>query len=295
MIIDKSDYNRIFIKQEFELIEINGDKFFKSLGNKNAVVIQKESERLLDCNPDNFYDPWQHLQDSKNNGKIKPPYVEFANLPYNEMELLKYANNRGIPSSLTAIQEYGLQDVVSLEDQNGLYRLDDFQQDILKMKTILLLRYLLTMPDNEFKTSPLLSEHIDLCDFYLGKKVSRNLKEELIHTGSKWLMKIALQDGINKELQGISPTVFISQTGSSFESILLYKNFKQALYATLVDDITTPSAICADIKCRKSFTVDHKGKIYCSKKCGLRVAQQEYQDRHRVNGGSDYGKEKQQN
>ncbi|MBI5192138.1 MAG: hypothetical protein HZA08_01710 [Nitrospirae bacterium] len=287
----KSYYSKIFVKQRFELDESEyGEWCFMAMMEYQGK-------------PEGVYNPWQQLQDSKKSKKVVPPYIEFASLdPENTEELLNYANNRGIPSSAPDIIGHSLDYTASriaLENKcdgmsPDMYFLKDFCKDILKMKALLFLIHSLTISEDLLKID---SERLGnilqcICQLNeLGKRESKILEKRMIEDVSflKYNIESSLQKVFDDELKGLQPTFNILPTGK-LEGCLLYKNLKQALYATLFDDITTPVSICADPKCRRFFTIDHKGKMYCSKRCAYRVSQQNFQNRKRINGDSNHGK-----
>ena len=298
---NKSHYN-IFVTHTFELKEIEGELSFKAvrIPTKLILTYDKDGAQILFSSQSEYYDPFEHRMTSKEKSSVMPPYIEFANLDINDLNsMLNYANTRGIPGSPTAAEEYlpsGVLDEKILYDITGttqkiersglithppIYPLWKFKKDILKMRAVLDLKKII-----EDNFSPELLQRYSLLCFEAGinsHKMQENRFKRKFPNNRKIFRsfpEIVFKEAINQELSGIWP--MIESRNENIWSILLCKNLKQALYLTLYNDITIPTATCADPKCGKYFNIDHKGKIYCSPYCGTKVARRKhYWDKER--------------
>ena len=309
---NKSHYN-IFVTHTFELKEIEGELSFKAvrIPTKLILTYDKDGGQILFSSQSEYYDPFEHRMTSKEKSSVMPPYIEFANLDINDLNsMFNYANTRGIPGSPTAAEEYlpsGVLDEKLLHDLTAttqkielsglitpppVYPLWKFKKDILKMRAVLNLKKII---EGNFPPE-LLQRYKLLCS-----EAGVNSHEFEVNRNNRKIFRsfpeIAFKEAINQELSDIWP--MIESRNENIWSILLCKNLKQALYLTLFNDITIPTATCADPKCGKYFNIDHKGKIYCSPSCATKVARRKHywkMERPKrlaqTKGGSSHGKTK---
>lgn len=234
------------------------------------------------------YDPSQHVQKIMEKGCYNtfPPYVEFANLDYDDdQQLLEYANQKGIPTNRNQIFEKDLGgeighylkkselDLTFLYKQcrgiseeklkkeklyDKIYPMDWFRKEIQEMKFVLDLK---TIADNPKG----LVHVVRIGDGKARRYTSLGVKDALRLILNKKIseIKITLVDFCSSDKKGKEP-LFLMMYKS--------KDLLQALYANLLEDISLKTSKCADPKCGKYFTVTHTGKIYCESYCGVKVA-----------------------
>lgn len=220
-----------------------------------------------------LYDPMKQLNDSKTFKDMQPPYIEFANLdPENPQKLLEYANTHGIPPSQVYDGQVPKGNLIP-----SPYSIKKFRQEINKMRLFLEVKAIVA-GDQSLKETPkfdaILSDLKALViDRVTEKPHGKKVKETINKISKREELAAMLFSLINRELKGVSMRIN-ARPGQKhiFERTFQSSCLLQALYATLAEDIASPIQKCADPKCGEFFLAHHQGKMYCSPKCGVRVA-----------------------
>lgn len=220
------------------------------------------------------YDPFRQLERSKVDDTLAP-YVEFSNLdPDDPQKLLEYANTHGLPDSPAV--DYSEIELYRDSEQELLQFLRQFQlsQDLLPYsveklkKEVLQMRMIL-----EIK-----SVSKDNSSSSAAKVIDKHIKRGTLIGNRSKSAAILIRGFIERKLRGTSVTMKIPVKDGdfSFERLYRYRNLRQALYLTLLDDIASPVQKCANPKCNKYFAVTRKGKLYCETYCGVKVARRKF-------------------
>lgn len=239
------------------------------------------------------HNPFKQAEESKMNDTL-PPYIEFANLDYNdEKALLKYANKKGVPHNPSEFYEkkaginfgafrendthtwsydywveaFGGMSFKSICKFGGraasclIYPVNLFMEEVKKMRRVLKLKGLSEDPKNYGIGFPVDDINGSRAVYYDKRRAA-----------------VEVCSVVSRELEGAKLSLWEGYDASDEEGnpvyveMCLVKNYKQALYAILLKDIAIKTRQCADIKCSQYFSVTRDDRIYCSPYCARKVA-----------------------